>query len=133
MSLKVTPVNPSDWSQQYGFHQGVIVENPNRTLYLAGQTSIDDDGELVHAGDIRAQLQQCFDNIDKVLASAEMDKSNIVQMTIFTTDVDALLGVWDVLMEHLPAAGNFPPESLIGVARLAFPDLMVEIEAVAVD
>jgi len=133
MSLKKTPVNPHTWSQQFGFHQGLLVENASRTLYLAGQTSIDENGELVHAGDIGAQFQQTFDNMDQVLAGAGMDKSNIVQMTIFTTDVDALLGVWGVLMNHLPQAGHLPPETLIGVDRLAFPDLMVEIEAVAVD
>lgn len=53
-----------------------------------------------------------------------------MRLTYYTTDVDALLGVWPLITQRL--ADNRPASTLLGVARLAFPEMLVEIEATAV-
>jgi enamine deaminase RidA (YjgF/YER057c/UK114 family) len=130
--MKRTPVNPWPWSLEFGFNQGEIVEGHTRELFLAGQTAVNAEGEPQHAGDMAAQLSLALDNVEAVLAGAGMTLANIVRLNFYTIDVDALFENQGVLAERLGAAGVTPPGTLLGVARLAFPELMVELEATAV-
>lgn len=127
------PVNPWEWSKQYQFNQAEIIEGATRHLMCSGQTSIGPDGAVQHPNEIRPQIESALDNLEAVLAGAEMGIANVVKMTIYTTDVDAMLANWDALTNRLVEAGVSPPQTLIGVARLAFPELMVEIDATAAD
>jgi enamine deaminase RidA (YjgF/YER057c/UK114 family) len=129
--IKRTAFNPWDWSLKYGFKQAEMIEGASRHLICAGQTAIDAEGNPQHAGDIRAQLTLSLDNLEAVLKGAGMDLSNVVRLSIYTTDVDKLIENWDAFAERMGAANNMPPQTLVGVARLAFPDLMVELEATA--
>jgi enamine deaminase RidA (YjgF/YER057c/UK114 family) len=129
--MKRTAVNPWEWSLQFGFNQGEVVEGQTRVLVCAGQTAVDGDGTPQHSGDMAAQIALALDNLEAVLAEAGMTLANVVRLNIYTTDVDALLHHVAVLGERTGAAGVMPPGCLIGVARLAFPDLMVEFEATA--
>ena len=81
--------------------------------------------------DIGAELAQCLDNLETVLAQAGADLSYVVRLNYSTTDVDALSGVWNLITERLAERGCRPAGTLLGVARLAFPDMLVEIEATA--
>jgi len=126
-------VNPWEWGAMFGFNQGEVISGQTRTLYLAGQTSVDENGAALHAGDPRGQLAQAFANLDTVLAAADMDRSNVVRLTVFTTDVNGMIENWDVYMSLYAEEGNTPPVTLIGVASLFELELVVEIEAVAVD
>ena len=130
--MKRTAINPTSWSQQFGFNQGELVEGHTRTLFLSGQTSIGDDGRVQHAGDLRAQAGLALDSVESVLAEAGMTLSNVVRMTIYTTEIDELFKNFDVLTGRLDAAGIKPVQTLLGITRLALPELMVEIEATAV-
>jgi enamine deaminase RidA (YjgF/YER057c/UK114 family) len=127
-----TAVNPWQWSMQFGFNQGEIVEGGQRVLFCAGQTAVDADGAPQHAGDMAAQIGLAADNLEAVLRDAGMGLANVVRLNFYTTDVDAFLANAGVLGERTGAAGVAPPGTLLGVARLAFPELMVEIEATAV-
>ena len=71
-----------------------------------------------------------FASLQTVLAAADMTTADIARLTVYTTDVDALLAAYGSLAGAL--APNLPAMTLIGVARLAFPELKVEIEATAV-
>ncbi len=126
-------VNPWTWQDQFGFSQGVEVTGANRVLYCAGQTSSDDEGNTVHAGDMRAQTQKALDNLETVLREAGMTLANVVRLNTYVTDVDRYLAeAAQVTGERLGAAGIQPSATLLGVTRLAFPDLLIEIEATAV-
>ncbi len=125
-------INPWTWQDQYGFVQGVEITAASRTLYCAGQTAIDANGQLAHAGDIEAQSKLALDNLETVLDQAGFSLADVVRLTIYTTDVDALLAVYGSVAGRLTAAGCRPAQTLLGVARLAFPELLVEIEATAV-
>ena len=72
-----------------------------------------------------------LDNLEAVLAGAGMDLSNVIRLNIYTTDVDALFEQYGVLVGRLAGAGVAPPGTLLGVSRLAFPQLVVELEATA--
>jgi enamine deaminase RidA (YjgF/YER057c/UK114 family) len=91
------------------------------------------DGVRLHAGDMRSQVALSLNNIEAVLAGAGMTLSNVVRLNIYTTVIDAFFDAFDVIQERLGAGGVAPPGTLLGVARLAFPELMVELEATAVD
>lgn len=128
-----TAINPSQWSVEYGFNQGELVEGVSRVLYLSGQAAMSADGQPQFAGDMAAQINLALDNIEDVLKSAGMGLSNIVRLNLYTTDVDLLFANYGVIAERLGVAGAAPPGSMLGVTRLAFPELMVELEATAVD
>lgn len=131
--MKRSAVNPWEWSKQYQFNQAELVEGASRHLICAGQTSIGADGAVQHPNEIGPQITDAVDNLEEVLKGAGMTLSNVVRITIFTTDVDGMLENWDALAGRLAAAGIAPAQTLIGVARLAFPELKVELEATAMD
>lgn len=131
--MKRTPVNPWDWSMKRGYNQAELLEGQTRQLVCAGQTSCDAEGTPQHPGDMAAQLNAALDNLEAVLAGADMTLANIVRLNYYTTDVDTFLVNAGVLGERLGAAGVMPPGTLLGVSRLAFPDLLVELEATASD
>ncbi len=127
-----TAVNPWQWSLEFGFNQAEIVEGGQRVLFCAGQTSVDGDGSSQHAGDMAAQIGLAADNLEAVLRDAGMTLANVVRLNLYTTDVDAFIANAASLGERTSAAGVAPPGTLLGVARLAFPELMIELEATAV-
>jgi len=131
--MKRTPVNPWSWSLQFGFNQAEVVEGGKRVVYCAGQTAMDPNAKPQHVGDIRAQITLAVDNLETVLREAGMSLSNVVRLTVYTTDVDKMIQNYDALVSRLEAAQVKPPQTLLGVARLAFPELLVELEATAVD
>ncbi len=130
--MKRTAVNPWPWSLEFGFNQGELVEGETKVLLCAGQTSVDGTGAPQHAGDMAAQIELALDNLTTVLAEAKMSLSNLVRLNIYTTDVDSFLEIAGVMGARMPSAGITPPSTLLGVVRLAFPDLMVELEGTAV-
>jgi enamine deaminase RidA (YjgF/YER057c/UK114 family) len=80
-----------------------------------------------------AQMGLALDNLEAVLAGAGMTLSNLVRLNFYTTDIPAFMGeAAPVLGARLGAAHVMPAGTLLGVASLAFPELMVEIEGTAV-
>ena len=125
-------VNPWAWQNNFGFSQANEVTGAQRILFCAGQTSNDAEGRPLHPGDIRAQVSLAFDNLETVLQSAGFSLSDVVRLTYYTTDVDALLANYDVITTRLAQADCQPASTLLGVTRLAFSDWLIEIEATAV-
>jgi enamine deaminase RidA (YjgF/YER057c/UK114 family) len=123
-------INPWKWQDNFGFVQANEVTGAQRTLICSGQTSVDEEGTPVHAGDMTAQVNQAFDNVEAVLKQAGMDKSNIVKLNIYTTDIDALFAAFPSFAAR--TAGVQFASTWLGVARLALPELMIELEVTAV-
>ncbi|WP_109505784.1 RidA family protein [Nocardioides speluncae] len=130
--MERTTVNPWPWSVELGYNQGEVVSGETRTLYCAGQTSMSGEGKPEHAGDMAAQLSLSLDNLEAVLSEAGMSLANLVRLNVYTTDVDLLFQHYGVLAARLGAAGVAASSTLLGVSRLAIPDLMVELEGTAV-
>ena len=123
--------NPWTWQDRRGFVQANEVQGADRILFCSGQVSFDADGRLVHAGDMLGQIEKAIDNLEEVLASADMTLADVMRVKIFTTDCKAFLEHFDRFNERLDAAGCQQASTLIGVAHLAHPDLLLELEATA--
>ncbi len=136
--MKRESINPMKWGLNLSIDQGEVLEGGTRHLRCSGQVSLKDDPDaemgfsVVAPGDLRSQMECTFNNIDDVLQEAKMDRSNIVSIRFFTTDMDGFLKNYDVYTTWIAEAGTKPPQSLIGVARLVLEELLVEIEIEAV-
>ena len=125
-------INPWEWQDQFGFVQANDISGAQRVLLCSGQTSVDAEGRPVHPGDMPAQIIQALDNLETVLNNAGLNLSNVVRLNYYTTDVDRFMEAAEVLGKRLGEAGCRPASTLLGVTRLAFPELLVEIDATAV-
>ena len=132
-NLKRTPVNPWSWSLNAGYNQAEILEGGGRQLNCAGQTAVDADGNPQHPDDMRNQIILALDNLEAVLAAADMGLVNITRLVIYTTDVDEAMKHFDVFGARFGPVEAAPPMTLLGVTRLAIAGLMFEIEATAAD
>lgn len=124
-------LNPNSWSRAFGYDQGQLRPTPEYLLTAAGQGPVDENGALMHEGDVCAQLSLTMRNVEQVLAAGEMTLADVVRMTVYATDVDGVLAAYGAITERLAAAGATPPATLVGVTRLAHPGMAVEIEVTA--
>jgi len=129
--MQRTAVNPWDWSLKLGYNQAEIIEGTSRQLICAGQTAVDAEGNPQHAGDMRAQISMALDNLEAVLAKADMSLSNVIRLVVCATDVDEALKNFDLLGMRFGPIQCAPPMTLLGVTRLAIPGLLFEIEVTA--
>jgi len=128
-----TAVNPWSWSVKLGFDQAQLVEGHRRVLICSGQDSVDANGNSQHPGDMAAQLGLALDNLEAVLAGAGMTLANVVRLNAYTTDVDTLFQHFTVVTERFEGTGERFASTVLGVARLANPQLLVLLEATAMD
>jgi enamine deaminase RidA (YjgF/YER057c/UK114 family) len=126
-------INPSTWSTQLGFDQGQLIEGHQRQLLASGQDAVDGDGNPQHPGDMAAQLVLALDNLEGVLAGADMTVANVVRLNAFATDMDELLKNWGTVTDRFGTSDDRFVTSLVGVSQLPAPGLMVMLEATAVD
>ena len=109
------------------FSQAVQVGN---TIYVSGQVAMDESGNIVGKNDVRAQTRQVIANISAVLAEAGASLDDVVKVTMFITDMSRAGEAREVRLEFFTRQ---PPASTgVEVNALAHPDLLVEIEAIAV-
>jgi len=125
-------INPWTWQDAYGFSQAVEVRSPQRWLVCSGQTAVDAQGAPLHPGDMRAQLKQALDNLEQVLAQAGMGLKHVVRLNYYTTDVAAYLAASDEVEQRFAGLSPRPAGTLLGVAALFHPDILIELEATAV-
>jgi enamine deaminase RidA (YjgF/YER057c/UK114 family) len=109
----------------------VVVAPDGRTVYLAGQVAFDSTGQLVGSGDFRAQAERVFQNLRRALASVGGSLDDLVKTTTFLTDLKNLAHLREVRGKYLDRA-HPPASTLLVVSSLARPELLLEIEGVAV-
>ena len=129
--MQRTAVNPWEWSLKLGYNQAEMIEGISRHLICAGQTAVDAEGNPQHPGDMRGQISLALDNLEAVLAKADMGLRNVVRLGVYATDVDEALKNFDLLGMRFGPIQCAPPMTLLGVTRLAIPSLLFEIEATA--
>ena len=108
----------------------VTVTGSGKTIYVAGQLARDAAGNIVGPGDMRAQMEQTFRNLDTCLKAAGASWADVVKTNTFVTNYEEFAKCSDIRMRYLGVAT--PTSTTVGVTRLAGPDFMIEIEAVAV-
>jgi 2-iminobutanoate/2-iminopropanoate deaminase len=116
------------WEQEYGYAQAVKVED---TIYLSGQVSHDDKGNIVCLGDMEAQMRQAYANIKKVLAKYGATMDNLVDEVLFVTDMDAAFAAAVKCRQDVFSRTPVVASTIVQIQRLAFPELMIEIRCVA--
>ncbi len=127
--MKRTVYQPADVFVPAGrtYSHGVIVET-GRTLYVAGQTSRDAQGNIVCKGDAAGQTRQVLENMKKVIEGAGGRLEDVAKTTVFITDIKYREEVGRVRQEFFK--GDRPANTLLVVAGLADPAFLVEIEAI---
>jgi reactive intermediate/imine deaminase len=100
------------------------------TIYVSGQVAYNAAGQLVGEGDITAQTRQVFDNIKAVLAAAGAGLEDVVKINTYITDQSKFMEMLEVRKEIFGA--NPPASTAVVVAGLAFPGLLLEVEAIAI-
>jgi enamine deaminase RidA (YjgF/YER057c/UK114 family) len=115
--------------QQRGYSEAVITEG-GKTIWLAGQTATVDDAGKSLAGDFEGQVRQLFKNLDRTLHKAGGKLGDMVQMTVFITDVRNGDRLTQIRREVF--GDNFPGSALITITALAVPEAKIEIQGYAV-
>jgi enamine deaminase RidA (YjgF/YER057c/UK114 family) len=110
----------------------VITVSDATLVFIAGQVAYDAQGQIVGKGDVVAQAGQVWENLTRALAAAGATSKDLVKITTFVvgyrTELRQLLG--DVRAKYVPGP-DLPTSTLVGVAALALPEFLIEIEAVA--
>src|SRR4051794_24493199 len=125
-----TAINPHSWTVPLGFDQAQLIEGQQRMLVCSGQDAVDADGRPQHPGDMAAQLELALDNLEAIVAAADMSLADVVRLNVYTTDVDEAI-------RHFPSINDRFGSSryattILGVAQLPA-QFLIMLEATAVD
>src|SRR4051812_42660230 len=122
-------INPPGLVKPTGYTH-VVVAADGRTVYIAGQVAFDTAGKVVGEGDFKAQAEQVYGNLKKALASVGATFADLVKTTTLITDVKNVPALREIRTRYLDP--QHPPANTLIVATLVRPELLLEIEAVAV-
>jgi 2-iminobutanoate/2-iminopropanoate deaminase len=124
-SLEGVHLEPDRFSA-YGYSPAVAIGD---LLFVSGQSAVDDAGTTVGAGDFGVQLRRTFENLDRALRAGGSDFSHVVKVTGFLTDMAHLPELVAARLHHFREP--FPADSVVEVTALSRPELLIEIEAIA--
>src|SRR5438045_3823901 len=127
---QVKRTNPPALSKPTGYTHIVEVTGPAKTVYISGQIAFDKDGKIVGAGDMKAQAEQVFKNLQAALTAAGAKFSDVVKMNTYVTDMEQAPAVREVRARYFGT--TTPASTLVQVVKLARPELMIEVEVIAV-
>jgi 2-iminobutanoate/2-iminopropanoate deaminase len=119
---------PSGPAERFAYSYGVKAGN---TLYVSGLVAFNSVGEMVGVGDVSAQAEQIFTNLDAVLKAAGGSLDDLVSTTTYMVNTGDSLAINEVRCRYINGSVK-PTSTLIGVAALARPEFMLEIAAIAV-
>jgi enamine deaminase RidA (YjgF/YER057c/UK114 family) len=133
--MPVEVINPEGLSKPDMYRQ-VAVATGSRLVFIAGQVSRDADGNAIGEGDLAAQTDQAFRNVATAVEAAGGTFADVAKLTVYVVDwtPDKMEQLGEGAMRAAMSADVDPlkPITLIGVAALGEPDLLIEIEATAV-
>jgi 2-iminobutanoate/2-iminopropanoate deaminase len=129
-TAQIKRTNPPTLSKPTGYTHVVEVTGPNRTIYISGQIAYDKDGRLIGPGDMKGQAEQVFKNLETALTAAGAKFSDVVKMNSYITDMSKVQAVRDVRAKYFSETA--PASTFVEVKGLVRPELLLEIEVVAV-
>lgn len=112
------------------YYSNCVKVTAGSLLFISGQVGFDREGRLVGKGDARAQAAQALENIKAILQANGASMDDVVKVTVFVTDMRYFDDIAEVRVRYFPKNG--PASTIVEVSKLALPDLLIEIEAVAV-
>jgi 2-iminobutanoate/2-iminopropanoate deaminase len=125
-----TTLNPEGLPVPRGSYSLVAVAQPGRMVFIAGQTASDPEGNVVGVGDVRAQTRYIIQKIQRAVEAVGGTINDVVAMNVFTTDVRYHRDINETRREVL--GSNFPTSTMVQVVALARPELLLEINAIAI-
>jgi enamine deaminase RidA (YjgF/YER057c/UK114 family) len=128
----VQHLNPDDLSKNPGFTQVVAVTGPAKTIYIGGQDAVDASGTIIGKGDIQAQVEQVFKNLQTALEASGAGLEHILKWNIYILQGQPLRPAFEVSQKIWGGRPNPPAISVMFVAGLANPEFLVEVDAIAV-
>ena len=134
MTSRVKMSNPRGLPKPAGTYSHVARAPAGEFLFIAGQVPVNVRGKLVGAGDFEAQARQVFRNIRIALKSAGADYGNIVQFTTYlvdSRDIPKLRKFRERNFRKFFPGGQYPPNTLLVIDRLAGEEMRLEIAAIA--
>lgn len=131
--IEIRHINPPALGEPPGYSQ-VVEARGGRTIYIAGQTSLDSNGELIGKNDFPAQAAQVFRNLSVALDAAQCTVAHVVKLNVYLRDMSNLAAYREARNRFLDQATPraAPAVTLVEVSRLYGPDFMIEIDAIAV-
>lgn len=134
--MAVDLVNPAGLPEVDLYRQ-VSVAGGSKLIFMAGQVAVDASGVVVGAGDLTAQAEQCYLNVATSLAAVGASFDDVVKLTVYLVDwtpdkMGRFIEGVARASAKLGIAAPLPPLTGIGVAALAEPDFLIEVEAIAV-
>ncbi|MFZ2784313.1 MAG: RidA family protein [Sediminibacterium sp.] len=123
-------INPWTWQDARNYVQAIEVKNIEGTLYVSGQTAINDDG-ISSNEDMRSQLIQTIQNLEKVILDANYELKNIVRLNIYTVSTSELFENFDIFQNWI-TGNNIKQTSAVLEVKSLFETLKVEFEAIVV-
>ena len=128
----INRINPPELGMPPGYSQ-IVEVSAGRIIFIAGQTALDRDGNVVGKSDFAAQAEQAFRNLAIALQASGCTATNLVKLTVFLTDMDNLARYREARNRFFasvtPTAA--PAVTLVEVSKLYGADFMIEIEAIA--
>jgi enamine deaminase RidA (YjgF/YER057c/UK114 family) len=111
----------------------VVALGPGKTIYISGQVPVNSKGEIVGKGDLKVQVKQVYENLKLCLAAAGATFDDVVKMNTYVVNYkpEYVTTIREVRSEYL-SLKNPPASTLAGVQALYHPDVMIEIEAIAI-
>ena len=112
-----------------GYYSNGVRVSAGPLLFIAGQVALDKDHRLVSAGDLRAQAVRTLDNVKAICEANGATMADLVQVTVYVTDIRAFDEISDIRDRYFPENG--PASAIVEVSKLAWPEFLIEIAAVA--
>ena len=129
---QVQHINPDDLSKNPAFTQVVAVTGPGKTIYVGGQDAVDASGTIIGQGDVKAQVEQVFKNLQTALQASGAELEHIVKWNIYIVQGQPLRPAFEASQKIWGGRPNPPTISVMFVAGLANPEFLVEVDAIAV-
>lgn len=128
--MSARSLNPEGLPRPAGPYVHVTTSPPGDLVFVAGQIALDAEGNLVGEGDIEAQAEQVMENLGVALAAAGAGFGDVLKITNYLLDVSEYPRIAPIRERYLTEP--FPASTMVGVSALLYPELLIEIEAVAV-
>lgn len=129
--MKIEHINPPGLAQPKGYAHVTIVP-AGRQVHVSGQVALNSTGEVVGRGDLTAQAEQVYANLDKALKEADTNFNHVFKVVTYVVDLtpEKAAAIRAVRLRYL-GEGPYPASTMVGVTSLVHPDLLVEVEVIA--
>ena len=131
MSKAITRLNPAGMLKSPAFSQAIKVKGNGSTIYVGGQNAVNEKNEVIGKGDVKKQTEQVLKNITVALKAGGADWENVIKLSIYIVQGQNAKDMYEYYQKFLGENPNPPIVTVVFVAALGNPDILLEIDAVA--